>query len=104
MYLILDGCNVIVDIVDSALVTDRGIETDKTIYAKNLGLERLKVTEVPSGVAPQKYKYEDGQFKVNEDYVQYDTTEGKILNLQEQIQGLQQALAELTILLAGGEA
>ncbi len=104
MYLILDGRNVIVDIVEEAVITDRGIETSGTIYAKGLDLSILEVSEVPSGVVPQEYKYEDGQFKINEDYVQYDTTEDKIISLQDQIQGLQQAMAELTILLAGGEA
>jgi hypothetical protein len=69
--------NVIVDIVDSVITTTNGITIAKDLstytYAAIVAsqLNQINVDSVPSGVVPQKYKYVDGNFVENPNYIEH---------------------------------
>ena len=45
----------------------------------------IEVTEVPEGVEAEKYKYVDGAFVINEEYVPYVSPEDRIAMLEDVI-------------------
>lgn len=71
MYLLVNTeTNVIVYISSQATVEENGINVGDMIFANPDGtLKIVEVASVDAGVKPQKYKYVDGAFVVNADYV-----------------------------------
>lgn len=49
------------------------------------GITMIEVTEVPEGVEVQKYKYVDGEFVENEEYVEYHSEQERIEALEDMV-------------------
>jgi len=84
MKLLVDkNTKVIVNISEQAIVRDEGIDVGGTIFVMKDQLDIVDVTEIPSYVKPQKYKYVDGQFILNPDYSPYrDQYDQRITELE----------------------
>ena len=49
------------------------------------GITMIEVDEIPEEVEAEKYKYEDGKFIVNEDYVEYHSEQERIAALEDMV-------------------
>lgn len=88
MYLLLDANKVIIHISPTLGYQENGnvlVNHDSLAYAAILVDEVAEVAEVPAEVATQKYKYMDGAFVLNPDYIE---------PLPDEVGALQTALAE----------
>ena len=98
MYLLLDANKVIIHISPTLGYQENGnvlVNHDSLAYAAILVDEVAEVADVPAEVAPQKYKYADGAFVLNPDYIE---------PLPDEVGALQGALAETREQLAAAEA
>lgn len=73
MILVDKNTKVVIDIVNSAQVVENGILVQKPngdvlVYGMKDDLDIIDVT-APDGVEAQKYKYTNGAFEVNPDYI-----------------------------------
>ena len=66
--------DVVIDIVDSAEEVSNGLQVNRDgdiyIYASSIALTVENVETIPEGVMAQKYKYIEGEFVLNPDYVE----------------------------------
>lgn len=98
MFILTDSNNVIKCI--GSVMTDSPTEHGVIfIDGAGFGLFNQQLHEVdiiPEHIKPDKYKYINGEFSVNEDYKEpYDP--------EEDIKGLEDAILELTIALAAAQ-
>lgn len=102
--LILRNTNQVIEIAEEAIRGETSIHTDRNIYANGKDIDIVKIDNIPDEVSPYKYCYSniDG-FYINTNYEEYIEPEEKIKNLENQLQGLQKALAEITMMMVGGE-
>ena len=49
------------------------------------GITMIEVTEIPEGVEVEKYKYVDGEFVENEEYVEYHSEQERIEALEDMV-------------------
>ena len=74
MKVLVDNSEVVVDIVDSAEEASNGLQVNRDgnvyIYASSIALTVVNVETIPEGVMAQKYKYIEGEFVLNPDYVE----------------------------------
>lgn len=49
------------------------------------GITMIEVDSIPKEVEAEKYKYENGNFIVNEDYVEYHSEEERIAALEDMV-------------------
>lgn len=49
------------------------------------GITMIEVAEIPEGVEVQKYKYVDGEFVENEEYVEYHSEQERIEALEDMV-------------------
>ncbi|KDR95896.1 hypothetical protein SAMN02745945_01830 [Peptoclostridium litorale DSM 5388] len=98
--------NVVIDIgsikpAQEGFEVTSGYFSEKTLYL-NLQEELTLIADVivPDGAVPSKFIYQNGNFEVNQNYKEYENPEKKIESLEKDIQGLQNAITELTMLMA----
>ena len=74
MKVLTDNNNVVIDIVNSTEQVINGLQVNKDgdvyIYASSIALTVENVETIPEGVMAQKYKYIEGEFVLNPDYVE----------------------------------
>jgi len=91
MKILLDNDNVIVADGQEMQEVSNGILVDnKTIYA---GTYTIADAEIPSNVKCQAHKYVNGQFVVNENYVQ--PSEVTMEQVMSKLDAMQQTINEL---------
>ena len=49
------------------------------------GITMIEVDEIPEEVKVEKYKYEDGEFVINEEYVEYHSDKERIAALEDMV-------------------
>lgn len=103
--LVLKQNGVVIDMGKNIVVDSSGIHIGNTTYPQLDEIQVVEIDDLPHGFQAGKYKYIEGEgFVLNENYKVEKPIEEQVDDLKAQIQGLQMAMAELTILLAGGEA
>jgi len=73
MKLLIDKNNIIIDIGDIILLDEKIYnKTKKTMYRNLYNI--IEVDNIPSDILPQKNKYINGEFSLNENYIEPITT------------------------------
>lgn len=85
MKLLLNSSNVIIDIADEMEAVSNGILVRGDIVYGEANLSIHEVMSIPQGVKPQRYKFVNGDFIVNEDYVEPINTEQEIRDLKDEV-------------------
>lgn len=105
MYVILDNENVIIAISESVIYEDNEnvvINNGSLAIPKILYKKIVEVSELPSTVSPQRYCYtEQKGFYINKNFLEQKDL---LFELNEKVKEQEQAIMELTILIAGGIA
>ncbi|GAA0181425.1 hypothetical protein SH2C18_39610 [Clostridium sediminicola] len=87
MKILMDKDNIIIEINESIETVSNGIKVNGMVY----GVPTMHIAEIdkmPEGIEVRKYKYVDGEFSLNENYVEPIDTETEIINLKAQISEL----------------
>ena len=100
MNILIDNNNVLIA-KGGIFQVSNGFKLNDVVYGSHLNLKLIKDIEVPENVEIKKYCYsEENGFYLNPDYSEPINHEAEIISLKQTIQGLQSAMAELTLMMA----
>ena len=101
MFILTDSDGVLVAIGNEVVESneEQGVICINGAHYGLVGQKVWEIENIPEHIVPDKYKYIDGEFIINENYRPYADVE----TLSNQIDLLEGVIAELIIILVGGE-
>ena len=97
MKLLVDKyTNTVIDIVENATMVSNGIDVGKCIYGDYKNINIINIQNIPKEVVPQKYKYINDEFSLNENYHEPFDSEQKIKEQTEKINELESLMIDLS--------